>query len=64
VSALAFAVWGLLGGATLVLCLVARAPESGLARPVEMVRRLATGPVLRLALVVAVAWTGWHLFAR
>jgi hypothetical protein len=34
------------------------------ARPARLVERLATGPVLRVALVLGVMWTGWHLFAR
>ena len=63
-SAFSYAVWGLVGAATLALAAVSRTPESGLARPVQVVRRLASGPVLRVVLVVAIAWVGWHLFAR
>ena len=63
-SAFGYAVWGLVGLATLALAAVSRTPDSGLARPVQVVRRLAAGPVLRVVLVVAMAWLGWHLFAR
>ena len=63
-SAFGYAVWGVVGVATLALAAVSRTPESGLARPVEVLRRLASGPVLRVGLVVAIAWLGWHLFAR
>jgi hypothetical protein len=64
VSAFGYAVWGLVGAATLALAAVSRTPGSGLARPVQVVRRLASGPVLRVVLVVAIGWIGWHLFAR
>jgi hypothetical protein len=29
-----------------------------------VLERLATGPFLRIALVLAWGWMGWHLFAR
>jgi hypothetical protein len=29
-----------------------------------VLQRLATGPFLRVALVLAWGWVGWHLFAR
>ena len=63
-SALGYAVWGLVGALTLALAAVSLTPGSGLARPVQVVRRLASGPLLRVVLVVAFAWFGWHLFAR
>ena len=34
------------------------------ARPGVVLERLATGPFLRVALVLAWMWAGWHLFAR
>jgi hypothetical protein len=40
-----------------------RRPDA-VARPVRLVERLATGAVSRVALVLALMWTGWHLFAR
>jgi hypothetical protein len=63
-AALGYTVWAVLGAATLILWAASHTRSSGLARPVEVLRRLASGPVLRLLLVLAVAWTGWHLFAR
>jgi hypothetical protein len=64
VSALAYGVWALLGAAMLVLWLRSRAGVSGVARPSEVVRRLASDPLWRVAFVVAVMFAGWHLFAR
>ena len=32
--------------------------------PAWSLERLATGPLLRVALVLAWMWAGWHLFAR
>ncbi len=59
-----YAVWALLAGVAVALWLCAHRSESGLARPGDVVRRLATGPALRVALIVAVSFAGWHLFAR
>jgi hypothetical protein len=64
VSALAYGVWALLAAATLVLWLRSRAGESGVARPAQVVQRLASDPFWRVAFVVAVMFAGWHLFAR
>jgi type IV secretory pathway VirB2 component (pilin) len=64
VSALAYGVWALLLAAVLVLWLRSRTGASGVARPAQVVQRLATGPVWRVAFVVAVMFAGWHLFAR
>jgi hypothetical protein len=41
-----------------------RTPGPGPARPSVVLERLASGPVLRVALVLAWMWVGWHLFAR
>jgi hypothetical protein len=61
-----YLVWGLLGGAGALLWWMSRArpgPRS-VATPYELLARLASGPVVRIALVLALMWTGWHLFAR
>ena len=63
-SALSFAVWSLLGAMVVVLALRAHAPGTATARPSAVLARLAGGPVLRVVLVLAWMWTGWHLFAR
>jgi type IV secretory pathway VirB2 component (pilin) len=63
-SALFYAVWGALGAAVLVLWALSYRQGSGLARPSEVVRRLATGPCARIVLVVVVMFLGWHFFAR
>lgn len=58
------AVWALLGVAALALWARSHSSRSGVAGPGQVVRRLARGPALRLALVAAVMFVGWHLFAR
>ena len=63
-SVVSYLVWGLLGAAAAALWWVSRARPDAVARPARVVERLATGPVLRLALVAGFMWTGWHLFAR
>lgn len=63
-SAWEYAVWGVLGAATLALWAWSHAPGAPLARPSAVVQRLATGPVLRVLLVLGWMWVGWHLFAR
>jgi hypothetical protein len=63
-SALSYAVWGILGLAAVALVVRSRAPGSTPARPGVVLQRLATGPFLRVALVLAWMWAGWHLFAR
>lgn len=60
----AYAVWGLLGLALAALWLRSTHRGSSVARPAVVLERLATGPFLRVALVLAWAWAGWHLFAR
>jgi hypothetical protein len=63
-SALAYTVWAFLGLATLGLWVRSRAPERSPARATVVLERLATGPFLRVMLVLAYLWVGWHLFAR
>ncbi len=63
-SAISYAVWAVLGLAVLGLWVRARAPERSPARPALVLERLATGPVLRVVLVLGWMWAGWHLFAR
>jgi len=63
-SSVAYGIWVLLGAALLVLWLRSRAGTSGVARPTQVVRRLASGPFWRVAFLAAVMFAGWHLFAR
>jgi Family of unknown function (DUF6186) len=63
-SAFSYAVWVLLGLALLVVWVRSSVGGSSLARPGIVLERLATGPFLRIALVLAWGWMGWHLFAR
>jgi hypothetical protein len=64
VSGPSYAVWAVLGLAALGLWVWSSRGGSSPARPGVVLERLATGPVLRVALVLAWAWIGWHLFAR
>jgi hypothetical protein len=59
-----YAVWALLGAATLGLWVLSYRPRSSLARPAAVMRRVATGPILRIVLVAVVMFAGWHFFAR
>jgi hypothetical protein len=59
-----YAVWALLGAATLGLWALSYRRGSSLARPAAVVRRVATGPILRVVLVAVVMFAGWHFFAR
>jgi hypothetical protein len=63
-SALSYAVWALLGLALLGVWVRSCVGGSTLARPGLVLERLATGPFLRIVLVLAWGWMGWHLFAR
>jgi hypothetical protein len=63
-SAFSYTVWALLGLALLVVWVRSSVGGSSLARPGVVLERLATGPFLRIALVLAWGWMGWHLFAR
>ena len=48
----------------LLLWARSRGAERSPARPALVLERLATGPILRVLLVVGWMWVGWHLFAR
>ena len=61
-AALSYAVWAALALAVVALGVASR--RGICATPVEALSRLATGPVLRVVLVLGVMWVGWHLFAR
>jgi hypothetical protein len=63
-SAASYLVWGLLGAVAAALWWVSRVRPGAVAGPASVLERLATGPVLRVALVAGLMWTGWHLFAR
>ncbi len=63
-SAVVYAVWAVLGAATIGFCVWSRSSHAPLARPGVVLERLATDPVLRVALVLGWGWVGWHLFAR
>jgi Family of unknown function (DUF6186) len=63
-SSLSYAVWALLGAAALGLWARSHSSRARPARPAVVFERLATGPVLRVALVLVWMWAGWHLFAR
>jgi len=56
--------FALLGGAAVVLYLAGRARRLGLAPIGDLVDVLRSQSVVRLALVLAWAWVGWHLLAR
>ena len=63
-SSVSYAVWALLAAAALGLWACSRSSREAPARPAVVVERLATGPWLRVALVLGWMWAGWHLFAR
>lgn len=63
-SALSYAVWAVLGLATLALWARSHVAGSQPARPAVVLERLARGPILRVVLVLSWMWAGWHLFAR
>ncbi len=64
-SAPFYAVWAILFAAGLGLWWLARATQGrAVARPTDMLARLATGRFLRVVLVLGLMWLGWHLFAR
>jgi len=60
----AVAGWVALGAAALGLWALSRRAPDRVAPPSALLRRLATGPVARVALAVVWMWAGWHLFAR
>jgi hypothetical protein len=63
-SALSYAVWAVLGLATLALGARSHTAGSQPARPAVVLERVARGSVLRVVLVLSWMWAGWHLFAR
>jgi len=64
-SALGYATWTLLLIGALVLWYLSHiARGQAVARPSVVLTRLATGRWLRVLLVLAWMWAGWHLFAR
>jgi hypothetical protein len=63
-SAPFYAVWAVLGAAAVGLWLLSHRPGATVARPLQVLARLASGPVSRILLVPVVMWLGWHLFAR
>jgi MYXO-CTERM domain-containing protein len=63
-SAVVYLVWGLLGLAALGLWLRSRSSPASVAGPGEVLERIATGPILRVVIVVFWMFAGWHLFAR
>jgi hypothetical protein len=63
-SAPGYAGWAALAAAALALWAWARSPRAAIARPAAVLARLASGPLLRVLLVLAWTWLGWHLFAR
>ncbi len=64
IAAVSYAVWVVLGVCALGLWARSRSSQASVARPAVVVERLATGPLLRILLVLAWMWAGWHLFAR
>ncbi len=63
-AALSYTVWAVLGAFALGLWARSRSSGGRVARPAVVLERLATGPLLRVVLVLAWIWVGWHLFAR
>jgi hypothetical protein len=63
-AAISYAVWAVLGAGVLWLWAWSRRPGSTVARPSVVLERLATGPVLRVLLVLVWMFSGWHAFAR
>jgi hypothetical protein len=63
-SSLSYAVWALIGAGGLALWWLSFRRPPRLARPVEVVGRMATHAVIRVVLVLTFMWFGWHLFAR
>jgi Family of unknown function (DUF6186) len=63
-SVLGYGVWGLCGAAGVALWVLARARPDLVVRPSEVVARLVTVRVVRVALLVGYLFLGWHLFAR
>jgi Family of unknown function (DUF6186) len=64
VSSASYAVWALIAAAGLAIWAISRAQPARIARPGDVIGRLATHQVTRVVLVLVVMWLGWHLFAR
>lgn len=63
-EALGVGAWVVLGVGALGLWALSRRAPDAVASPSAVLRRLATGPVARIVLVLCWMWAGWHLFAR
>lgn len=65
-SSWGYAVWAVLAVGTLALWALSHTTSGRrvVAPPSAVLARLAQDPWLRLVLVPAWAWLGWHLFAR
>jgi hypothetical protein len=64
VSTPSYVIWAAIAVLALVLWWLSYLRPAAVARPGDVVGRLATLPVLRLILVLGFMWLGWHLFAR
>jgi len=63
-AAVSYTVGAVIGALALGLWARSRSSGGTVARPAVVLERLATGPLLRVVLVLAWIWAGWHLFAR
>ncbi len=63
-AALSYTFWAVLAAVVLLVWARSHGRRPGPARPSVVLERLATTPVLRVVLVLAWMWAGWHLFAR
>jgi Family of unknown function (DUF6186) len=63
-SAGSYAVWAVLLLAAVLLWCLPLVSRYRVARPSEVVSRLATHPIWRVGLVLGWMFVGWHLFAR
>jgi hypothetical protein len=65
-SSPSYAVWAAIGALALALWVASLTPAGRrfIVRPAAVLRRLATDPWLRVPLLLAWGWVGWHLFAR
>jgi hypothetical protein len=63
-SAASYLVWTCLAAGAAGLWWLSHRRPDAVASPARVVERLATGPVVRILLLLAVMWAGWHLFAR
>jgi Family of unknown function (DUF6186) len=63
-SSLSYVVWTLILACALALWGLSYLRPRAVARPSQVVGKLATRPVARVVLVLAFMWLGWHTFAR